>query len=163
MRRALFHLKRVASYPPVVSCLRVALGVVLIVASLDKIQHPEAFAQNIANYRILPYPFIPGMAIFLPWLEIVTGSLLVLGMWTEASAALACGLLLVFILAISQALVRNLDISCGCFDTNPAAHRMTRWTLYWDVIWLGWAVLVFLFDRGRYSISVLLRRNLRGD
>ena len=157
MMRGFISLKRVASNPAVVSLLRLALGVVFIAASLDKIQHPESFAQDIANYRLAPYLSIHILAIVLPWMEIFTGTLLVLGLWTRASAALTAGLLLTFIFAISQALLRGLDISCGCFDTNSAAHKMTRWTLYWDVIWLGWAMLVFFFDRGRYSITALAR------
>ncbi|MBN1106884.1 MAG: DoxX family membrane protein [Deltaproteobacteria bacterium] len=153
MTQAVFHLKKVVTGPLVVSLLRVSLGIVFIAASFDKIQDPEGFAQNIANYRLVPYPFIHIIAIVLPWLEITTGSLLVLGVWTRANAVLTAGLLMVFIAAISQALLRGLDISCGCFDTNPAADKMTRWTLCWNLIWLGWAVWVFFFDRGWYSIG----------
>jgi uncharacterized membrane protein YphA (DoxX/SURF4 family) len=116
MNRALAFIKRTISFPPLVSGLRVALGVVFIVASLDKIQDPAAFAENIANYRIVPHEFIHIIAITLPWLEIVVGALLLLGIWTRANAALAFGMLFAFILAISQALIRDLDISCGCFD-----------------------------------------------
>jgi len=39
-----------------ISLLRVALGAVFIVASLDKIQNHEAFATTIANYRFCPIP-----------------------------------------------------------------------------------------------------------
>jgi hypothetical protein len=72
------------------------------------------------------------------------------------------GLLLVFVFAISQALLRDLDISCGCFVTSPAAHRMTRWTLYWDLIWLAWAAIVFFYDRGRFSVLSLFREHKEG-
>jgi uncharacterized membrane protein YphA (DoxX/SURF4 family) len=158
MSRALALINRTISFPPLLSCLRIALGIVFIVASLDKIEGPEAFADNIANYRIVPHSFIHIVAVTLPWLEIVVGSLLVLGIWIRAGAAITLGLLLAFVFAISQALLRDLDISCGCFDTNPSAHRMTRWTLYWDVIWLGWAMLVFYFDKGTHSITVLIAK-----
>lgn len=161
MSRALTIAKGVLSYPPLVSFLRVALGVVFIAASLEKIQDPEAFARNIANYRLVPFPFIHVVAIVLPWLEIIAGSLLVLGIWVRANAALTVGLLLVFVFAISQALLRHLDISCGCFDTTPSAHKMTRWTLYWDFFWIGWAILVFSYDRGTHSILSLVSRNMR--
>lgn len=160
MSRALAVLKRVVSWPPLVSCLRVALGMVFIAASLSKIQDPEGFAENIANYRMVPFPFVHVMAIILPWLEIIAGSLLVLGIWIRANAALTVGLLLAFVFAISQALYRDLDISCGCFDSTPSAHKMTRWTLYWDLIWIGWAILVFSYDRGAHSIPSLVSRKL---
>jgi len=145
------------SHPLFIALLRVALGAVFIVASFDKIQNPEAFATTIANYRLLPYTVINGIAIALPWLEVVTGTLLALGVWIRANTMIAWWLLLVFSVAIFQALVRGLDISCGCFTTNPAAERMTLWTLLWDVIWISWGILIWVFDHGRYSLVELLK------
>jgi uncharacterized membrane protein YphA (DoxX/SURF4 family) len=150
-------LRNLISHPLFVLLLRLALGCVFVVASLDKIQNPGQFAKNIANYRLLPYESIDGIAIILPWLEIITGTLLILGVWTRASALITISLLLAFIFAVSQALWRHLDISCGCFSTDPLAHKMTRWTLYWDVIWLAWALIVFTFQREVYSLPRILR------
>ena len=140
------------SHPVFILCLRVALGLVFIVASVDKIRNPDAFATAIANYRLLPYEFIHGVAIVLPWVEAVAGSLLLLGIWTRANALLTSCMLIVFVLAIGQALWRHLDISCGCFTTAPGANKMTRWTLYWDLIWLSWGTLLLLFGRDVYSL-----------
>ena len=148
--------RRILSHPLLIALLRVALGAVFIVASLDKIENPEAFATTIANYRFLPYKFINGMAIVLPWLEVITGTFLVLGVWVRANTMIVWGLLLAFSIAISQALARGLDISCGCFTTNPVAERMSVWTLIWDLIWLCWGGLIWLFDRGHYSLFKLL-------
>jgi len=144
------------SHPASVALLRVALGAVFILASLDKIGNPEAFATNIANYRLLPYTVINGIAIVLPWLEVVTATFLVLGVWTRASTMIVWGLLLAFSIAISQALVRGLDISCGCFATNPDSERMSLWTLIWDLIWISWGILVWRFDHGHYSLFKFL-------
>ncbi len=154
-RRFTTPLHRVLAHPLLIALLRVGLGAVFIVASIDKIQNPEAFATTIANYRLLPYKFINGMAIALPWLEIITGTFLILGVWIKANTVIVWGLLLVFSIAISQALVRGLDINCGCFTTNPVAERMSWWTLIWDLIWLCWGGLVWVFDRGHYSLFKL--------
>jgi uncharacterized membrane protein YphA (DoxX/SURF4 family) len=144
--------------PVFILCLRVALGLVFILASIDKIQNPDEFAKAIANYRLLPYEFIHGIAIVLPWIEVVTGSLLLLGIWTRANALLTSAMLLVFIFAIGQALWRHLDISCGCFTAAPGADKMTRWTLYWDIIWLSWGILLLLFGRDVYSLFQILTK-----
>jgi len=149
-------LRHFISHPLLVSLLRVALGAVFIVASLDKIQDPEAFATSIANYRLLPYKLINGIAIVLPWLELVTGTLLVLGVWIRASTMIVWGLLLAFSVAISQALARGLDINCGCFSNNPVGERMSWWTLIWDLIWLSWGIPVWIFDHGHYSLFKFL-------
>jgi uncharacterized membrane protein YphA (DoxX/SURF4 family) len=149
-------LRHFISHPVLIALLRVALGAVFIVASLDKILNPEAFATNIANYRLLPYTVINAIAIVLPWLEVVTGTLLILGVWIRASTMIVWGLLLAFSVAISQALARGLDISCGCFTTNPVAERMSWWTLIWDLIWLSWGILIWIFDHGHYSLFKFL-------
>jgi uncharacterized membrane protein YphA (DoxX/SURF4 family) len=157
-------LKRVAkglSHPWFVSLLRIGLGLVFIAASLDKIQNPQSFADNIANYRIMPYQLINPVAVALPWVEFVTGSLLVMGVWVRANALILSGMLILFSLAILQALMRNLDISCGCFSTDPEAHKMTRWTLYWNLIWLWWGISVALLDQGWYTIADALAAALR--
>ncbi len=151
-------LRHFISHPLLLSLLRVALGAVFIVASLDKIQNPEAFATSIANYRLLPYKLINGIAIVLPWVELVTGTLLVLGVWIRASTMILWGLLLAFSVAISQALARGLDISCGCFSTNPVAERMSWWTLIWDLIWLSWGILIWMFDHGHYSLPKFIHK-----
>jgi uncharacterized membrane protein YphA (DoxX/SURF4 family) len=149
-------LRRLISHPLFVSLLRVALGGVFIVASIDKLRHPEAFATAIANYRLLPYTVINAMAIVLPWLEVITGAVLVLGVWIRASTMIVLGLLFAFSVGISQALLRGLDIGCGCFSTNPNAARMSWWTLIWDLIWFCWGILIWIFDRGGYTVFQLL-------
>jgi uncharacterized membrane protein YphA (DoxX/SURF4 family) len=157
------NLKRVVFHPVVVTLLRVALGIVFIVASLDKIQDPESFATNIANYRLLPYRFINVSAIILPWIEIITGSLLVIGLWIRAAGMLTFGMLTLFIFAISQALLRDLDISCGCFSTDPADHKMTRWTLYWNIIWLSWGIVIVRYHTFQCALWDFLLKEKKID
>ena len=66
MKMGMRILEKLIFHPVVVTILRVGLGLVFIVASLDKIQHPESFATNIANYRLLPYQLINVSALSLP-------------------------------------------------------------------------------------------------
>ena len=150
-------------YPSFVALLRIALGVVFIAASMDKIMNPQNFAVNIANYRLIPYQWINLAAIILPWIEITTGSLLVMGIWTGTNALLGSGMLVVFSIAILQALFRNLDISCGCFSTDPGAQKMTRWTFFWNLIWLSWGLAVVFLDRGRFSLMEMIDKTRRKE
>ena len=138
--------------------LRVGLGLVFIVASLDKVAHPEAFARSIANYHLVPQAAINLLAVCLPWIELVCGVLLVLGLQVRANLLVIWALLALFIGAISLALQRGYDISCGCFSTDPGAHAMTRWTLYWDIIWIAMATHALIFDRAYLSLARLWRR-----
>lgn len=97
---------------------RLILGVIFIYASIDKIVHPAAFANDIYNYRILPEALINLTAMVLPWLELILGIFLVVGLFREGSVSMVTLLLLVFFGAMVFNPARGLDIHCGCFHTS---------------------------------------------
>lgn len=113
------------------TCYRISrwiLGGVFIYASLDKILHPDAFAQAIYNYQILPDALINISALILPWLELILGILLIAGRLMPGTVVITNLLLILFIGALSFNVYRGLDVSCGCFSTGPdekAAGLMT--------------------------------------
>lgn len=106
---------------------RVFLGAVFIYASIDKIRYPEPFAQNIQAYEMFPTALVNIAAIWLPWLELCCGSLLILGIWVRSNAAILSVLLFVFIVALLSAILRGLDISCGCFEAGDS-ETMVGWS-----------------------------------
>lgn len=97
---------------------RLILGIVFIYASVDKIFHPGQFAEVIHNYQILPDLLINPTAIVLPWLELILGLFLLIGVWLPGSVFLTNVLLFVFMGAMVFNLARGLDIHCGCFSTT---------------------------------------------
>lgn len=101
--------------------LRVGLGLLFVYAASTKLADMGQFAEEIANYRMLPASLVPLLAAAVMGLEIVAGTLLVLGTATRASAAVLSALLLVFIVALSQALLRGVDLRCGCFGGSDMA------------------------------------------
>ena len=103
---------------PVALCARLILGAVFIYASIDKIIHPEAFAEAIYNYQILPDFLINLTAIILPWLELILGIFLIIGLFREGSVSIVTFLLVVFFGAMVFNLARGLDIHCGCVHTS---------------------------------------------
>ncbi len=100
--------------------VQIALGAIFIAAALPKISDPPSFAHMIYNYRILPGSLVNITALVMPWLEILTGVALILGVWTRPARTLIAAMLLVFIVAISINLLRNNAIDCGCFDVGAA-------------------------------------------
>jgi uncharacterized membrane protein YphA (DoxX/SURF4 family) len=131
--------------------LRLILGVVFIYASIDKIDKPGGFAEAIYNYRMLPHATINLMAIVMPWLELICGVLIIIGLFVRGSALLIGFMLLVFIVAISFALVRGLDISCGCFKVG-GGHAMALDLLVRDILMLIAAVLIMVFGGSSFSL-----------
>jgi uncharacterized membrane protein YphA (DoxX/SURF4 family) len=94
---------------------QIVLGGVFVYAGLGKVLHPDDFISSIRSYRILPGAFIRIAAYVLPWVELLFGSLLILNIYKRFSAAVLSILLLIFICAIISALVRGINIDCGCF------------------------------------------------
>ena len=56
-------------------------------------------------------------AYALPFLEVVVGLYLLVGLWIRPVAIVACVLMVVFIVAQAQAWYRGLVLDCGCFGT----------------------------------------------
>ena len=93
------------------------LAALFVVAGLAKIADPPGFAHEIHNYRILPGAAVNVVALVLPWLEVVTGVALFLGICRRTAAQIFGVLLLVFIVALGVNLARGRPVDCGCFGT----------------------------------------------
>ena len=94
---------------------RFVLGVVFLLFGLTKVGVPGAFATSINGYEMnLPSGLVTVMAVGLPLLEVAIGILLLVGLWTRLSAAIAGVLLVIFLIAMIQAMFRGLSPDCGC-------------------------------------------------
>lgn len=113
-------MKRWLTHPWLTIRVQIALGVIFLAAAWPKIVDPPSFAHMIYNYRILPAGLINITAITMPWLEILVGLALVLGIWVKPARWLIAAMLIVFIVAIAFNLMRDNAIDCGCFDVSAA-------------------------------------------
>lgn len=100
-----------------IAITRIYLAIVFILSGLDKIADLSTFAQSIENYKILPISIVNLVAIFIPWLELVAGAFLLLGIYIKENSVIIITLLTVFTLGVISAILRNLDIDCGCQGT----------------------------------------------
>jgi len=127
---------------------RLYLGVLFVTASWHKLVLPGSFAIDIATYQIVPLALVNLMAIVLPWVEIATGLMLIVGFRTRAAALLIAGMMVMFTVAIVIALGKGLDMSCGCFASQGANEDPISWrTIVRDLGWLGLALYVLILDR----------------
>jgi hypothetical protein len=92
------------------------LGAVLVVAGGFKAAHPVEFHADLVAYGIgLPDAWLRGTAVMLPWLEVVAGIALGVDLWPETIRFVGVGLSAVFVAVLAQAMVRGLEVRCGCF------------------------------------------------
>ncbi len=129
---------------PLVILCRLVLGGVFIYASLDKIANPAEFAKAIGNYHVLPFGLENLLALFLPWLELITGILLIAGIMVDGATILIISMNIVFIFAISQALARGISIECGCFSVSTeGGNNIGFQTILRDFVYLIMAFIIF--------------------
>lgn len=93
---------------------RVFLGTMWVLAGIEKIADPSQFSRDISNYHLLPFGLENTVAIVLPWLELFIGLSLIFGLYINSASFISGALMVVFILFISQAMVRGFNIECGC-------------------------------------------------
>ncbi len=97
---------------------RIIIAFIFIYAGVQKITDPEAFAISISNYRLFPISLVNFIAITLPWIEMITGILLLLGIAVKENSTIIFLMSLIFTIAITISLFRGLNIECGCFGNG---------------------------------------------
>lgn len=128
--------------------LRWLVAAIFIFAGISKALNPENFARDIDNYRMLPYVLVTTMAIILPWLEILCGVLLIIGTWRNGASFLLLILTLMFLVAMSSAILRGLDITCGCFAMTVEGTKVGYTRLAQDSI-LFVIILIMNLQEGK--------------
>ncbi|MCF8435394.1 MAG: hypothetical protein K9G57_00995 [Ignavibacteriales bacterium] len=105
--------------------LSTALGGLFVFSGYQKIIDPVAFSDSVANFRILPTFLVNIFAIILSWLEFLLGIFLLMNINRKENLFLILILMLGFTLAIITAILRGLNINCGCFgETSTAADSL---------------------------------------
>jgi putative oxidoreductase len=126
--------------------LALIIGALFIYAGAIKALDPIGFANDIDNYKILPWFVGVRLAFYLPWLEILCGLALVIRRFYFGGLLILTTLTSVFIVVSIVAKARGLDITCGCFGhaskyLNFAGHLALDFTL------LAALMLLLLCDR----------------
>ncbi|MEY2543151.1 MAG: hypothetical protein QOE81_612, partial [Verrucomicrobiota bacterium] len=98
------------------------VGGIFIYAGVIKALDPVQFANDIDNYKMLPWSVSVRLALYLPWLEIFCGLAVIFHFLYRGGLSILTALLAVFIGATIFAKMRGLDITCGCFG-----HASQHW------------------------------------
>jgi len=107
---------------------RLLLGGTLLTMGFAKVGDPVTFLKLIREYGMVPedWPMLlNGMAVTLPWVEVLCGALLVLGVALRGAAATSVLMLAVFTVAIAwravglfgdgtEATFCAIHFDCGC-------------------------------------------------
>ena len=144
---------------------RIVLGGVLIIAGWLKAFNVSDAENAVRAYKVLPLKLADLVGITLPWVEIGLGLLLILGVATRISAVLAGAIMILFIIAISQAALRGLSIDCGCFGGGgQVAPGKTKYLqeIGRDTIFTLLAIYIYRYPYSKFSLTKNLKEQTNG-
>jgi uncharacterized membrane protein YphA (DoxX/SURF4 family) len=148
---------------------RLSVGVIFLIAGLDKVQAPGAFADAVRSYHLLPPSLVLLFAYLVPWLEVLAGAYLLVGFMTRWAAAATGAMLAMFVFALGRALATgDTNHACGCFGAGAAANpilaflsggdTITWWDLIRDLLLIALSCLLLVWGPGTFSADAILRR-----
>jgi hypothetical protein len=126
------------SHPLTGAVCRLLIGGIFVYTAYPKLLRPDEFARLAYGYRILHSDLVNVAGVTLPWIELLAGVFLVVGLLPRSAALVLAGLLALFIGAGLLGILRGLDISCGCFFPFLIDHK-----LGWDLLVRDAVLLLF--------------------
>ena len=134
-----------------VPLLRLSLAYMFIRASLPKIGSPSGFAELVAQYQFLPPLTVNFFSLWLPVFELLAGVGLVITKWHREFSGIMFFMMIMFIIALAQTLIRDLGVTCGCFDIEGAMDKNDAWSsLIRDLALSGPIVWMWLKGKNKY-------------
>ncbi|TET83658.1 MAG: DoxX family membrane protein [Desulfobacteraceae bacterium] len=156
--KVILFVKKIFTHRYLALVLRLYIGGLFIYASMYKINYPAEFAETVASYQIVPYWAVNIFAVVLPWVELISGVLLVAGIRSRSAAVIIGLLMIMFTTATFINLMRDAAITCGCFQ---AVGEQISWrTIGRDIIWLIMTIHIFFHDKAlqlENRFSLILR------
>lgn len=100
--------------------IRAFIALLFIITGAGKIADPQQFSMAILKYRIFDLFFANIIAIYIPWFELVVGVLLLFGSYIKENIIFIDLMLIFFNVLIITAIIRGLNIDCGCYGAAGA-------------------------------------------
>ena len=96
---------------------RLCLAVPLLVSALGHIANPFSFFRTVLSYELIPIDFSPYFSATLPFLMLLVSISLLGSIFDRVDLNIAGLLYSSFAFAQLMAILRGLNIDCGCFVT----------------------------------------------
>lgn len=139
---------------------RIVVGGLFTFAAYVKLSDPQLFLESVMAFKIFggkPLPdHLATLATFaLPWIEMICGILMILGLWARSAAVVLAGLLAMFIVALVMVLQLPGEIECGCFGKFevPCGKIVGPCHVVRNSILLALTAMVLFAGPGRWSVD----------
>lgn len=129
---------------------RIVLGQMLLISGAEKLVALTTFSHSIGKYQLIPEALNNMLALCFVWAEITVGIMLLIGLFTRGSALLSAVMLAVFTTAIIIAVLRGLEIDCGCF----AKPEPVGWfKVLKNSGWILLSLFLYFFPKSNFSVD----------
>jgi uncharacterized membrane protein YphA (DoxX/SURF4 family) len=133
--------------------IRLFVGIIFIYASIDKIAQPDQFARIVYNYQLLPGSLINLMALILPWIEMICGVFIILGIFNRGTILILNLMVVVFIFAVGVNVIRGVNLECGCFTVSSKARNDALGLLFRDIGLLILTIYLWINRSRRFMLQ----------
>jgi len=140
--------------------LRLGLGCMFLYSAWDKLQDPGLFQTTVSNYRLLPACTTALFSVSMSTAELLVGIMFIFTKWTREAAFATAVMLAMFVVALAQAQIRGLDISCGCFSETDGNRHDVLSALIRDLILVMPTIWLMLKGQSRWIVD--FRQELPG-
>ena len=121
------------------------IAILFSVSAYLHLSNPVAFFESIIKYKLVSSSVAAFVATVLPAAMVVISIWLIIGVHKRATAFAASILLAAFFGAQASAVIRGLEIDCGCYGTHSELVSMQ--TVYWvGLLATGCMATAFLAD-----------------
>ncbi len=131
--------------------LRSLVGGILMFSGLSKMPAHTQFISLVDSYHILPGPLATAYATVLPWVELVAGAYLILGIFPRISAAIAGLMGISYAVANVTAIVRGEQTCASCF--GQALAMPVGYSLAIDILIVGAGLYLMLRGAGVFTLE----------
>ena len=136
--------------------LRLVAGGIFIFSGVTKVIGYGQFIDAMGSYAALPQPVLLVAYYFLPWLELLVGAYLLLGLFLRWTAIVTAVLSLCFIAVNIIAIIYGSADCPSCF--GPTIRLLSSQALAIDVFLLLTAIYLYLSRLPLFSLDGLMSR-----
>ncbi len=117
---------------------------------------PQALADAIVGFEIIPESIALEAAIMLIWLELFCGIFMILGLWARATVIVITGMLTLFQIGLISVVIRGIEVNCGCFG------QFSEMTIGWGTIIRNMVQILFCasllyYGSWKYSLDLVVK------
>jgi uncharacterized membrane protein YphA (DoxX/SURF4 family) len=144
--------------------LRLGLGGIFIFAAAVKLRDPQAVAGSIQAFKInlMGQPMPDHLVLLgtygIPWLELLVGAALVLGLWTRSAALLYTLLMASFVALVISVIQRDMNVECQCLGRFKlfCSGPLGTCKVIENSILMAGSLLVLTIGGGSFSLDRLI-------